>query len=151
MEHNETDIGSAPDESGAPVSVNDSTSKVFAVLGCSLALLPLPILFYVVLNLLLDYQAIVTTAEGDPRMLAGILSQRLVPLVLSLLIGLLGFLVAICAAGFGRYKSRWFFWALLVSALIYLFAFPVGTLMSLAAAFIAFRNKPAFFMSRSGP
>ncbi len=143
MQEEDPDIWSSPEASAAEPDLN-AVSRVFAVIGSTVALLPVPMLAYTAVSLLLNYRSMVDTAEGDPQLMSGLLSEQLVPLVLSLLVGLGGFLIAICAAGFGGYKTRWFFWALIASALIYLVAFPVGTVLSLVAAVVVFRNRTRF-------
>ena len=96
-------------------------------------------------TMLLDADRIVDEAQGDPSIVSGHISQALVPVVLSIVVGMAGFLTAICATGFGSYRARWYFWAMVVIAVIYCPVVPPGTLLAIACGTVLYRNYSEFF------
>lgn len=124
-------------------------SKPVSIVALVVAALPLPMFLYVLLFLLIDSAELLAEAQGDPKIVAGQVSQRLVPVVLSLVFGLVAFLVGTCSIAFGTYRAPWFIWALLVVAIIYSLAFPVGTVLALICGLVLFLKRAEIFPDRN--
>lgn len=119
-------------------------SRVFAGIGTILAYAPLPFFFIVIFSLIVDAESILAQADGDPRIVAGEISQRLVPVVLLLVVGLFGLLISLCTAGFGRYRAKWFFVASVAASVFYFLAFPVGTVLAIVFAIVLWIKRKEF-------
>ena len=142
-EHN---VYAPPDK---PVSQSQSASqtlsKFFSIAGVAVAILPVPFFLVAIFTMLLDADRILDEAQGDPSIVSGHISQALVPVVVSVVVGMAGFLAAICAAGLGSYRARWFFWAMVVVAVIYTPAVPLGTLLAIVCGTVLYRKYTEFF------
>ena len=110
-----------------------------------MAILPVPLFLVAMFNVLLDTDRIVNEAQGDPSIVSGHISQALVSVVLSVVVGMAGFVAAICATGFGSYRARWLFWAMVVVAVIYSPAVPPGTLLAVICGTVLYRKYTEFF------
>ena len=128
-----------------PQSASETLCKFFSIAGVVVAILPVPFFLVALFTVFLDADRIVDEAQGDPSIVSGHISQALVPVVLSVVIGMAGFLVAICAAGLGSYRARWFFWAMVVVAVIYSPAVPAGTLLAVVCGTVLYRKYTEFF------
>ena len=140
----ENSIWSPPNASPTPAGSDHTVSRAFTLLGVVLAYLPIPVVVIVLVRLALDLVSIVESAQGDPVPVANEMSRRLMPAVVSIIVGLLGYLVAILAAGLGEFRPRWFYWALIVASAVYFFVFPVGTVLAVCAAIVLWRKRSEF-------
>ena len=130
-----------------PKSAAQTLLAFFSIAGVVVALLPLPLFLVAISTVLLDANQIVDEAQGDPSIVSGHISQALAPVVLSIVVGMVGFLTAIFATAFGSYRARWYFWAMVVVAVIYCPAVPPGTLLAIACGTVLYRKYSEFFPS----
>ncbi len=90
------------------------------------------------------FQYLQLYGTGDPKLMAGAISQALVPMVIWLIISIPGCCCAIAAIFFTSYRSRLFFWIWTVSAIAFLLAFPIGTMFAFILGLVLFFKRSQF-------
>lgn len=84
-------------------------------------------------------------AGGDSKFLAGAISEALVPLVVGFIGCLPGVVCLFVSIVLFRYRSPWVYWISLLSGLLGLFLFPIGTLLSVVMLILLVMNRKQFF------
>ena len=87
---------------------------------------------------------------GDPSQLSELIGEVIIVSVVCLVLGLLGpVLLLVSLVGF-RYRAVWLFWFLIITSILSLPAFPIGTIMGIVILIysITHRNE---FLAPSAP
>ncbi len=119
-------------------------ARFFSVVGVVLAFAPVPVWIYTLMSVAPTFDELVELESGDPEVVAGKISQRLVLAILVSFAGYFGFLSAILTAGFGRYHPAWLFWSLVVLSVLYLISVPIGTVLAIACGAVLFIKRREF-------
>jgi len=90
------------------------------------------------------FQSITLTGTGDPKIMAGNISQALVPIVLSLFISIPGLFFALLSIYFSSYRSRLVFKVWIVSSVLLFISFPFGSVFGLFLAVVLFIKRRDF-------
>lgn len=83
-------------------------------------------------------------AISSPEIVAGAMSEALVPLILALLPALLGYALNGVALVALRYRARWFLVVTVFSSIFWLFFFPIGTLLAIFSLVYVVRRRRQF-------
>ena len=122
------DIYSSPN-SDLEEAISPNKGMVAAILGTVLQL-PFP---YGVVSFLIGmlnlFHEINVNGSGDPKVLAGGISEELVPVILGLVLAMPGFILSIYTLLKGRYRSWWFLTANIIYATTWIVLFPFGTVL----------------------
>ncbi len=135
------DTGPAP---GSPVS------KVFAVIGTVLSASILVAIVSSVLRFAALFNQIVVDGTGDPEMMAGGIAASLVPLVSGIITGSVGLLISLLTTLFSRYRSRWFYRCSFGFSIVYMLAFPVGTVIAICFLVVLIKRRAEFLPAQAG-
>ena len=122
------------------------TGKILAIIG-SIFLLAIPIsVVTFVLKMVLIFEEITNSGNGDPQLLAGSISSALVPIVLGLVASLPGIFLLILSVSIFNYRRPWVFWVSLGTCLLCLLVFPIGTLLAIILLTLLLVKRRSFFV-----
>ena len=117
--------------------------KWLAIVG-SLLLLALPVgLVMSVLSMINDFQEI--TLSGDPKAMAGHISQALVSTVQGLILCLPGALLLCITVTILKYKRRWTYWASWIATVFTFLLIPIGTIIAVIILFQLIGKKHQYY------
>ena len=129
-----------------PDSTQSSSVGVWLAIIGSLLLLSLPIGFISTITFMFQaFQDITTQGTGDPKLMAGGISSALVSIIVGLVVALPGAILLCVSIVFFEYRRPWVFFVSFIGALITLFMFPIGTIISIIILIMLFRKKSSFF------
>lgn len=120
--------------------------KWLALVG-ALLLLGLPIgLISTVVSMIDTFQSISLTGSGDPKVMAGGISQALVSTVLGLVFAIPGAALLAISILFFKHRRPWVYKVAFTSSILTLFLFPIGTILAILILISLMRNKRNYFL-----
>ena len=120
----------------------NQTGKQLAITGLVLQLCALGTLIFSLVGILREFDKM--SAESDPSKLAGGISSALTPMAAGSVVGLVGIILISIALFSLRYRAPWFRTMLWVLAIIWLPAFPVGTILGVILIIYLIKHKNEF-------
>ena len=121
--------------------------KWLALLG-ALFLLGLPIgILLTVMSMIETFQSITLTGTGDPKVMAGGISEALISTVLGIAVALPGAILLAISILFFKHQKPWVYRVAFISAIITLFLFPIGTVIAIVIIIKLVKNKSSYFLT----
>ncbi|MBV1911236.1 MAG: MotA/TolQ/ExbB proton channel family protein [Kangiellaceae bacterium] len=133
------------------VSVNERqqtsiAGKWLAIVG-SIFLLGLPIgVLSTIISMIELFQSITLYGEGDPKVMAGGISQALISTVLGVVVALPGAVLLAISILFFKHRKPWVYRVSIVAAIFTLLMFPIGTIVAIIILVKIIRNKDSYFL-----
>ncbi|MGQ8367208.1 hypothetical protein [Glaciecola sp. 1036] len=122
----------------------ETVGKYVAIIGLLLFWAPLWGIIDSYLNMSSSFQEITLFGANEPKTS----QQEMSSAVLSTVIGFFLFLVALCLLTFSvvglNYRTKWFFWALIIYSTLLLLAFPFGTVVGIIVLVVLFISRKKF-------
>lgn len=97
-----------------------------------------------VIQMIRVFQEVTVRGSGDPELMAGGISQSLVPMVLSLVVSLPSLICIFLVLFLSTYRSKIFFRIWVSVTIILLLSFPIGTPFGLVLGIILFFKRNEF-------
>ncbi len=120
--------------------------KWLALLG-ALFVLALPIgMILTIFSMTEIFQTITLTDSGDPKVMAGGISQALVSTVLGVVIALPGVILLAISVLIFKHRRPWVYRVSLISAIFALLLFPIGTIIAIVILINLVKNKTNYFL-----
>lgn len=127
-------------------TVHKSTRGEFFVAVGAIALLALPIgLISTIFEMFKVFELIPLSGSGDPKVMAGAISQALISTFLGFLLSTCGALFLFFTISFSGYRRPWVYRICKVYALLSLLVFPVGTVIGIVTLLVLRKNKARYF------
>ena len=131
----------------SPQVKREKLGKALSIVGCILQLvLVFGILMFIV-DMVIAFQEITLYGSGDPKVMAGMISEALISVVLGGVVAFPGLLLNILALFVSSYNATWLFRFLITSSIFWMLVFPIGTLFGVALLVIALRKRKVYVKS----
>ena len=122
--------------------------KWLALLG-SILLLGLPIgILDTILSMIETFQSITLYGSGDPKVMAGGISEALISTVLGLVVALPGAVLLAISILFFKHRRPWIFRLSIAAAAFTLLLFPIGTIVAIVILVKLLKNRDSYFLGK---
>ena len=118
--------------------------KVLSLIGCVLQLALVFGIITFIIDMVLAFQDITLYGAGDPKIMAGMISEALVNVVLGSVLAFPGLLINIIALFVSSYSAVWLFRFLITSSIFWILVFPIGTLFGVILLVITLRKRKLY-------
>jgi len=131
-------------EPAPPPPKPSALGKWLAIIGACMYFLSPIACIWIAISLTNAFAGQGAQGIGDPAQLSKIIDDVLVASVVCLVLGLLGpVLLLVSLVGF-RYRAVWLFWFLIITSILSLPAFPVGTIMGIVILIYSITHRNEF-------
>jgi hypothetical protein len=130
-----------------PITVSRPKGHWLAMIGAWMQVAPVLGMIGTVIGMIRAFDALSSAAPsqvGDPSQLSAAIGEVLIATFVGMLIALIGAVLMLVAVFSCRYRSPWLFWLFIVLGLLYLLAFPLGTLIGVVFLVVALTKRLEF-------
>lgn len=124
---------------------NRTSGKYIAIGGACLQAGPLIGQLISVVGMRKAYASIDSNGTVDKTVLNSSIGDVMVATTAGTIVGLIGVILIIISLFACRYRAAWFYWFLLIYGVIFLLAFPIGTIVGIVFIVYSRTNRSQFF------
>jgi len=129
------------------ITVSRPKGHWLAMIGAWMQLAPVLGMIGTIFGMIRAFKGLRSDTEsqvGDPSLLSSAIGEVLIATFVGMSIALIGAVLMLVAVFACRYRSPWLFWLFIVLGLLYLLAFPLGTLIGVVFLVVAFSKRMEF-------
>ena len=131
----------------ARITVSRSKGHWLAVIGAWMQVAPVLGMIGTIIGMMRAFEAHGSadpSQVGELSQLSAAIGEAMIATFVGMLIALLGAVLMLVAVLSCRYRSPWLFWVFIVLGLLYLMAFPLGTLIGVVFLVVALTKRLEF-------
>ena len=122
----------------------NTKGRTLALTGAWLQLGPLFGLIGTVIGMISAFQKMGAEGMGQPEALANDMGFALITTAIGLCFGIIGLILLLIALFGQKYRAPWFFWFLTIYSILWMFNFPVGTVLGICLLVFLITRKEEF-------
>lgn len=122
----------------------NTKGRTLALTGAWFQLGPLFGLLGTIIGMISTFQKIGSGEMGQPEALANDIGFALSTTAIGLCFGIIGLILMLIALFVQKYRAPWFFWFLTICSILWMFLFPIGTVLGIAILIFLITHQEEF-------